>query len=40
MKFNKTLLDLLLEDKLQSDEGEELRAILKLKIQEGQMCLD
>lgn len=40
MKFNKTLLDLLLENKLQSDEGEELRAILKLKIQEGQMCLD
>lgn len=25
---------------MQSDEGKELRAVLKLKIQEGQMCLD
>ena len=40
MDFYKTFLDLQLEDKMQSDEGKELRAVLKSKIQEGQMCLD
>ena len=40
MEFSKTFLDLLLEDKLQSDEGKQLRTVLKSKIQEGQMCLD
>lgn len=40
MDFYKTFLDLLLEDKMQSDEGKELRAVLRAKIQEGQMCLD
>lgn len=40
MDFYKTFLDLLIENKMQSDEGNELRAVLQAKIQEGQMCLD